>query len=300
MSRGDARQGFTLIEIMVAVTIMAILTAQLLMVFSTQHVNTTRQERVTEVQQDARLVMEMMLVDARLAGFMVPSIAAVSSIDGGNNGSDVFCASDPRAINEGSLAAASSLFDRALLQVVLGPSQGSVTLVASTMDIDSNGTDDFTVGGGIIISDSTKTHCARIGSIAGNAISFTPNTPLGFSASTAQGRAVPALIYQVTADGLERNGVTLSTQVEDLQAEFGVDVNADGEVVGAEFPIHDLDASDLSLVRTVRLTITTRTPSEDPLFTGSGFPAAANRLAGAADGFRRRRVAAGAVLRNLR
>jgi len=47
------------------------------------------------VQEDARLVLDLIAFDARQAGFMVPRIAGVSSEDGGANGPDRLCVSDP-------------------------------------------------------------------------------------------------------------------------------------------------------------------------------------------------------------
>jgi hypothetical protein len=66
-----------------------------------------------------------------------------------------------------------------------------------------------------------------------------------------------------------------------------------------EFPVHDLDGFDPSLVRSVRLTLVTRAPLEDEDFAGVGRPAAGNRNAGAADGFRRRSLISTAFPRNL-
>ena len=110
---------------------------------------------------------------------------------------------------------------------------------------------------------------------------------------------VPAIVYRVTSNELTRNATVLSAQIEDLQVEFGVDADLNGMIENAEFPIDDLAGQDLKLLRTARVHITARTPQAELDYTGQ-FTAIANRVAGAADNFKRRRVSADALLRNLR
>ena len=81
---------------------------------------------------------------------------------------------------------------------------------------------------------------------------------------------MPAVIYQLTTAGLSRNGLLLSPQVEDLQVEFGVDSDGDGQLAVAEFPIHDLNGTDTSRIRRIRLTVISRTAAQDPRVTGAG------------------------------
>ncbi|MBW1885839.1 MAG: prepilin-type N-terminal cleavage/methylation domain-containing protein, partial [Deltaproteobacteria bacterium] len=72
MQRTDRRSGFTLVEVMVAVAVMAIVTSQLLLSFSQQHTSSLEHERTIEIQEEARLVANVILKDLRAAGFMVP------------------------------------------------------------------------------------------------------------------------------------------------------------------------------------------------------------------------------------
>lgn len=167
------------------------------------------------------------------------------------------------------------------------------------MDIDSDGDTDFGLGAGIIVSDGSDTHCARITDVTGNVVTFTPQTPAGFSAAAGASRSAPSVIYELTGGGLRRNSVLLSTQVENVQVEYAIDLDDDGDIDGAEFPIDDMTGSDPALIRGVRIHVITRTPNQDPDFRGSGMPAAANHAAGAPDGFRRRSFSANAVARNL-
>ena len=99
--------------------------------------------------------------------------------------------------------------------------------------------------------------------------------------------------------GLMRNGLLLSAEVEDLQIEFAVDVNADNLITApAEFPINDLTGFDSSRILGAQITVTTRTAQADPRFNGA-YPASANRAAGPADNFRRRRFITSSRPRNL-
>jgi hypothetical protein len=234
----------------------------------------------------------------------VPEITALSSVDGGAGGSDVLCVSDPSVFNNAAVDAAITRFSGATLTGNLLNGANSVQLALASMDIDGDGDLDFGNNQGIIISDGSDTHCARITSItAGNTVNFLPLTPAGFSVAAGAGRAVPALIYQVTGAGLTRNSVMLSTQVENLQIEFGVDNDADGLIEAPapdnEFPIHDLATLNPAQIRLVRVSVIARTSSQDPSLDGIGTPSVANFIGGAPDGFLRRRYTATVIPRNL-
>jgi hypothetical protein len=189
------------------------------------------------------------------------------------------------------LGGALNRFDGARTTVALGAAAGSTTVPAADLDIDNDGDNDFAVGSGVIISDGTSSHCARITAITNagltRTISFTPNTAAAFAIATGAGIVAPAIVYEVTAAGLQRNNLLFSAQVEDIQVEFGVDIDLDGELTGGEFPVHSL-AADTDRVRTVRLSVVTQTTRDDLGFINGGLPAIANRNAGATDTMRRR------------
>ncbi len=294
--------GFTVIELMVSLVILAIVTSQLLLVFQSQKKAYMANERILDAQEDARLVVDLVSHESRMAGFMVPRFAAVSSIDGGANAPDTLCISDSNRIDETTLDAATQPFDRARPAAPIIALQDKVTLVAGDLDIDSNGVIDFAVGQAVIVADTANTFCALIEAIAGNQLDLDANFPIGFGTGA---RVVPAVMYEVGAAGglgLSRNGLLLSAEVEDLQAEFGVDVNGDGLIdpnaAGGEFPLDDLNGFNSSRLLQVRLTVTTRATQPSPDFTG-GFAAAANRNAGAPDAFQRRRFVSSVRPRNL-
>lgn len=289
--------GFSLVELMVAVVVMGIVTSQLLLAFSHQHTTSMEHERTIEIQQEARLINDLILADLRIGGFMVPAFAAVASLDGGVNGSDILCVSDSTIINDSVLATVNSKFPGATITAVVGAGDSSVTVSAGSMDIDSDGDDDFSINDGILIGTGTEAHCAVITNIGGSTISFTPATVAGFSAATSD-VAVPALVYQVNGTTITRNSMVLSNLIEDLQVQFGVDLDSNGTVEGAEFPIDDLTGLDFDLVENVRIILTARDRREKPGFAGQ-FASVANRVAGAADNFKRRRITGDVLVRNL-
>ncbi len=310
-------EGFSLIELMVAVAIMAIVISQLMLVFTTQRRATVVNDRVLDVQESARTVIDLVTFDARMAGFMVPRATAISSFDGGAVGSDRICISDSSYFStplDGSASLAldnrDSHFKRATLT---GLGAGNVTV--ESLDVDEDGAaNDFAVGAGVIVSDGAKTHCAAIEGIVGNLVDFDNNhsMPGGLFAAAAGVFAVPAIIYELNEPTLTltRNGVTLSTSIEDLQIEYWVDSQvADGVVGGTEWPIHDLNTIaagftiDTEQIRRVRISVVSRTDSgdghEQENFQRFFRPANANRNAGAMDEFRRRRFSASVAPRNI-
>jgi len=299
MKTRTPRAGFTITELIVALAVLAIVTSQFLLAFTNQQRSYHEHEAVVDAQQEARVVMELILDDLRMAGFMVPKQAGVTSRDGGANNPDVLCTSDPSVMASARVEASNNRFDGATLTAAVGAGATSVSLLASSMDVDGNGANDFAVGSGVLISDGSDAHCGVVTSVVGSTVNFDTPTPAGFSVTPGTGRAVPAVVYVVNGNRLTRNGQLLSTEVEDLQVEFGVDEDADGQVEVAEFPIDDLSGSTLSRVRTARVFVTVRAARPDPDFQG-GFAAAANRVAGPADTFRRRRLIGDATLRNMR
>ena len=228
---------------------------------------------------------------------MVPDFSAVASLDGGVNRSDILCVSDSTIINDNTLAAAPSKFRGATITTAFAGATSSVTVSAASMDIDGDGDDDFAVNDGLLIGTGTEAHCAVITNVGASTISFTPSTVGGFSAAVGD-VVVPALVYQINGTTITRNSMVLSNHIEDLQVQFGVDIDRNGTVEGAEFPIDDLSGEEFELIENVRVTLTARDLRGKPGFNGQ-FAAVANRVAGAADNFKRRRTVGETLLRNL-
>jgi len=295
--------GFSLVELMISVAVFGLVTAQLMVVFSNQKRVYSSNERALDVQEQARLTLDLISFDTRMGGFMVPRWTAVSSVDGGDNDADRFCVSD------------ASYFDFSGAPAVdfLAPSAAGA----------GN-------GGGIIIASPTETFCARITRIAGNNIYFedhqvdddvqhgdaTAYITAGVSPNL---RAVPAQVYEVDKDKLElhRNGLLLANSIEDMQVEYWLDnagVPNGVQDADTEFPVNTLNdpdppggaiPADMSMIRRVRVSVLARTEREEGANSAhgklsGGEPALANRLASAVpDQFRRRSFSASILPRNL-
>ena len=302
MKRQAHSSGFSLIELMVAMTVLSIVMVGVLNIFSNQKRGYITQKRMLDAQGDARLIGDMMFYDIRMAGFMVPQFTSLASSDGGTSGSDSLCTSDPTIIDDTILDLVNDRFDGAVFGSDIGANESTIQIAGAERDIDGDGSVDFAIGRGIIISDGTKSHCARVTTITATNLGFTPNTPSAFAATAASGRAIPATIYELSGLQLTRNNLQLSLGVEDIQIEFGIDANDDGQIAGGEFPIHDLDGYNPAQIRTVRLNVLTRTSSQDEALaaSGPGRQAVANRVAASSsDAFRRRLITVTAAPRNL-
>ena len=300
--------GFSLVELMVAVVVMAFVSAQLLLSFSQQHTSSLEHERTIEIQEEARMVSDLLLEDIRMAGYMVPKAMAVASVDGGAGASDSLCVSDPTFVPAASLPTATAKLSGAALLAAVAGGATQITLSTASLDLDGDGNDDFAVGEGIIIGTDIESHCALITALAGGGgnttITFDPPTIAGFTAAIDD-QAVPAIRYAVDEPNitLSRNNVVLSNHIEDLQAEFGVDIDRNGTIENlagnVEFPLDSVDGEEYELVRNVRVHVTARETRPEQGFNGQ-YPAAANRVAGLNDNFKRRRITGDAILRNLR
>ena len=176
MRTKEANPGFTLIELMITVGLLGLAAMGMLSAFDSQKAVYNSNERLVETQEDARLVLDLIAYDARMAGLMVPPVAAISSIDGGAANADRFCASDfgyfdlPDTANPvttlNSQGERFQITNSAQVQATTG---NSVTV--QSLDIDGNsdnqlGENHFGVAGdGIIVSDGQQTFCGGIQAI---------------------------------------------------------------------------------------------------------------------------------------
>lgn len=272
--------GFSTLELLVTMALLVLMVSQILGVVGAQQENAAVHEDVLETQEDVRLVSELISSDVRMAGFMVPRIVGIASIDGGNANSDTVCVSDYQSIDLASLVGVGDRFDGAKITSTLGGTSSNVALAPTELDIDNDGDIDFAVNGGLIVSDGNRTHCARITALdtSTGAASFTPPTPGGFSVGTAFTRVAPAVVYEVGGNGLLRNNVPFAAQVEDVQIQF---------VVGGT-TVNSIDTQDANSLTTVLLSVVARADRDDLDTVPGQLPPVANRVAGPADTFRRR------------
>ena len=290
-TRRRASGGFGTLELLVTMALLALMVSQILSVVGMQQQNAAVHEDVLETQEDARLVSDLVIADIRMAGFMVPRSVGISGVDGGANGSDTLCVSDSGVIDLASLAGVGDRFQGAKITAALSGAATSADLEPAGLDVDSDGDVDFAVNAGIILSDGDRSHCARITVLdtATGDVSFEPATPLGFALGTAFTRAAPAVIYEVGANGLVRNGIPFARQVEDVQVRY---------VVGGA-TVDVLDGQDTNDITTVQLSVVARADRDDLDSVPGRLPALANRQAGPDDTFRRRVLTSTIAPRNF-
>jgi prepilin-type N-terminal cleavage/methylation domain-containing protein len=317
--------GFTLIEMMIVVAILGVLTAQLFVVFANQKRVFMSNERTLDVQESSRLTLDLVSFDTRMAGFMVPKWAAVSSVDGGTDHADRLCVSDSSfpfvaPTNGSTLDSKIQRFNGASVSQTFAD---HVDVAANSTDIDGDGIVDFKPGAGVIVASSAKTYCAVVQSVSATQIFFSSpeDATAHLGAATSDMRAVPANVYVLDEGALElrRNGLLLASQVEDFQVEYWLDNSAVPNGVedgNNEFPVNDLAnpdppgggiPADNAQVRRVRVSVTSRTLRDEGTSGNSaagkltyGRPALANRNASPdPDTFRRRSFSASILPRNL-
>lgn len=319
MSR-QAPNGFSLVELVVAISLMGLVITYVMQSVDTQHQTYVVVDQVTEAQQNARTVAELVERDLRMAGFKVPDAAAVCGLDS-TTAPDRLYVSDA-----GAIATVDALpmnlrgieLGAQVLNVPLaGYAAGTVALTLDSVAVDGVGVD-FVQNAGLILVDANdpdgNVACGVItGAVsAGNPVSVLLDGPFGAPGGFADVRAVPAHVYQVVNGQLLRDGVLLADDVEDFQVAFFVDGN-ENNLVDAEEYLADgqgvLDTYSAATVnhnrmREVRINVVMTTRDEDPreeYLEGRGqvLENRAPASVASADGRRRRVHTATVQLRNV-
>jgi prepilin-type N-terminal cleavage/methylation domain-containing protein len=322
--------GLTMVELMVAVAILAIVVAGVMQSFVVQNRAYTVVDQTTQVQQDLRTIASLIERDLRATGFLVPEGASACGVDYTDR-PDILYVTDPDAFPQSNpadpfWAAPSIVSGMAVQPGDYTGATGLMTLNLATMtldgqpsfDNDGDGVPDSdfrwdgAVGGGVILFDTTNpargTACGRITGVGANSI--TVDFVSGLGVGVGSFAVVPAIEYRVDANGtLLRNGIALASDVEDLQVAYFIDKNDDGQYTAADpteypgaggSPPYVSNAEDHSKLREVRFDVVVRSRTADPQYREGFFQATENRVAAvAADGFRRRVLTATVRPRNL-
>lgn len=321
----DRRQsGFTLLELMVATTIMGVVLVFVLGTMVSTQKKAASIDDTVEVQQAARQIADIIERDLRHTGMMVADSAAMCGVDN-TTAPDRFWVTDWETVIPG--VDLDPRLGATLTGAVNLPILGSFFLVDSVVleestpapayDTDGDNVldSDFAIGGGVIIADQAN---PQRGSACGTVTGVTsPNLlrvnlvagaldPVVVGMLTPSIIAVPAIEYSVNAAGqLFRGPFPLAENVEDLQLAWAVDTD-DDNVIDATLgdgisPNYTAQGTSAASLREVRLNVVMRTAQPEPdLSTGNPI-ATENRAAVAAvnDGFRRRVYTTVVRLRNL-
>jgi prepilin-type N-terminal cleavage/methylation domain-containing protein len=316
------RSGFTIIELMIASALVAIVMIFTMETFTVNNRTYVKVDSVVDSQQSVRAIASIIERDFRHAGMMVPEAAGVCGIDNTTE-PDLLYISDYTAIDPVN---AIGTFDGARIQGgVSQVSTGSNALTLDTLvlepgtpdpsyDTDGNGVNDsdFRVDGGVIITDlmdpDRGSACGVVTNVDLGSTEITVDIKtgsLGTAAGTSALIAVPALEYRIDSTTLYRSNLRLADGVEDLQIAYFLDTNGNnafdvGELYGISGNDYLASAADASELRAARVNVVVRTRSEDDRFTQGFFQATENRAAvSGQDGYRRRVHTAVVRMRNI-
>lgn len=328
------RAGFTLIELMLVVTMLSVVMYLTLDSLRSQKKTSIVTEQIVEVQNNVRAVSSLLEREIRMAGFMVPEAAAVCGLDQTTGPDELYLSETEMIVPDderaGTLGARLSSIATWTAATSVGSTVTGLALDSSTTDLDGdgaffydnddNGTPeaDFRVGGGFILADMANpgrgSVCGTVGAASSTAITLTVLSG-ELDAHSASSDApeeiviVPAARYSITdlATGrLERNGDLLVKDVDDFQVSYFFDNNDNGVIDNATagFEEERGDAStrtydpgdqDNSALSEVRFSIVLRAASNDPNYDDGEFVEFENRATVAGNDNFRRRVLVGAV-----
>ena len=256
------QRGFTLVELMLAVTMFSVVMYMTLDSFTRQHKTSIITDQIVEVQNNVRAVSSLLEREVRMAGFMVGNAASVCGVDRTTGSDELFLSEtepivpdDERAGTLGArLATGQNWLTTWPAQAdVVNKTDRTLGLDSATTDLDGDGSyfydnddngtpeADFRVGGGVIVGDIANpargTACGVVIAASANSITFQiygGQLVAHVASSDAEEDLVfvPAAHYRVNTTGFttgrfERNGDLLAEGVDDFQISFLFDDNED-------------------------------------------------------------------------
>jgi prepilin-type N-terminal cleavage/methylation domain-containing protein len=289
------REGFTLVELLVASAVLLLVMLYVTQAFTVQQKTYVVVDQVTEAQQNLRAVADLVERDARRAGYLVPSQAAVCSHDATTSGDRLYVSNADAirtvyALEDGNEDLSQSYGARVTGVTAAWSRTGAsqtVPLERNWIDVAADGSD-FAVGSGVILAnranDDAPVACGTVTAITSGT---TLTVDLGSTSITAGGPgativAVPAHVYNLVAATsttparLFRDGVLLASDVEDFQVSFFFDLDDDlvvdagemfGTAAGTAQPYELLPANTRpspSTLREVQINLVTVTRDDDP------------------------------------
>ncbi len=287
-------KGLTLIELLVAMAISAILTAALYRTFIGQHRTYTVQEQVVDMQQNVRVAISRMMREIRIAGFgnawniLPPYGLSFSAIDG-----PFSYIINPRD-------------DR---NMIIGQHDDQITIIGAFEKVDelavaTDGNRIIQLKGNVLQFDTANRKYLCIGGlethvvtgISGNTITLDSNLLFNHAEKTPVFK-VKAIRYRLRPDNRDPNMPVLTR--EDLTDGGGSQVVAENiENLQFRYVLEDGSESDSpadpSEIRMVRVTVHARTGSSDLEFKSDP------EFKVGVGGFRRRTIASNILVRNMR
>ncbi len=263
------KNGVTIIELLIALVISALLVAALYRTFVGQQKTYIVQEQVVDMQQNVRVAINKMMREIRMAGF--GGIDSVLNLTGGVNGFTQPITAAPTTITiVGGFEQIRR--DNGDPIVIASTSGNQITLNYATDEFDRANHQFISIGG--VESNTVQSRSVKTLTLD-QPISFNhpPGTPIfkiqaiTYSVGTSGGK--PALLRNENTGG---GNQPLADNIENIQFEY---FDSNGSLT-----------TDPANIRVVRVTVTARTDRLDPDFKGG-------------DGFRRRTIASNIYVRNM-
>ena len=237
-----AEEGVTLIEIMVAVVVTAVVAAAAMTIVITSNKATQANEQVADTQQNARLAMELISQDIKLAGFNMTStvgacvvgpvalpapIVPGDNVPGGAVGVINDVGPDTVRLVVPSMTAGAGGLTPVLSAVASG---GSNTIALSAADMSAMGTSGLAIGSVVSVGGSFSSPVTAVGAASltlakspAPSAQFPIGTPVYLlQCVTYAISAVPAVCGGSTSC-LLRNNVPMVDGIEDLQLAYACD-----------------------------------------------------------------------------
>jgi len=269
-------KGVTLIELLIALVISSILIAALYRVFISQQKTYTVQDQVIDMQQNARVGINRMMSEIRMAGFgNVGDVLDLPADVNGKKGVNGFTQAIAPGANSITIVGGFKQIrrDNGSPILISSASGNTITLNYATDDFDGTAHRFISIGG--VESSTVLQRDVRVLTLSST---LKINHPVGTPIFKIQ-----AITYtrEVSDDGkpvLYRNENTggnrqpLADNIENIQFEY--------------FDSNGNPTANPGNVRMVRVTVNARTKMSDPDFKGG-------------DGYRRRQIASNIYLRNM-
>jgi type IV pilus assembly protein PilW len=295
--------GYSLIEVMSALVILAIAMTAVFATFISQQKSFTVQKRVAEMQQNLRQAVEYMSRDIRMAGYGIPDNVIIP-----NNIIATGVTSIRSLYAKDSTAGPDQIYILYLFDMDANQRStwNTATMASGAGTVTVDNTDGFfpTTGELVIVTDGINAQLFQSVSKTATALNFgggvyqgTANNTYGLGpppSTVAKARFVRYYIDNTTDPAhptlmVDRMGGAAAQPVaedlEDMQLTYGTDLNGNGVIDSGEWTP---TPANLSQVRQVRLQFIARTRLPEAGWSETR-PALGNRAAGTTpDGYRRR------------
>lgn len=285
---GDGRQraqcGFSLIELMIGMTLGLMLVAVVASIFVSSNRNYKEDDRFARMQENGRFAVNALITDLSMASFwgtMSNPTKILSSLSSVSTGAD--CGLAYAQTTTSGIVAADPV------RIVNNPSSGaaanSVFGCIASADVWTGGSTHADVIGikrvlgeqALASAVNTSNVYLEIDSSAGALVSIAPS---GFNGLKTYWRYTPRIYYirnySVAGDGIptlcrkELSGTTMSDVplvegIENIQIEFGIDTDGDG--APNKYDANPTSAADLKNLVNAKVYVLARSLDQDPTYT---------------------------------